>query len=131
MFLNQKYNLGGSEYNFDLFNPEFNGFRQRELAINAVAKAGIEVQYNLLKNMYITPSFQYGKISDRFSPFNKDSNDMYGYGLNLGYESLLAPININVAKNNLVNFWGIYFSIYSNTLPAIRTKCSFHRSAAV
>ena len=36
---------------------------------------------------------------------------MIGYGLNLGYESLLGPININVSKNDLLDIWRVYFSI--------------------
>ncbi len=34
LFLNQKYNLGGSEYNYDIMNPEFNGFRQKRTTYN-------------------------------------------------------------------------------------------------
>lgn len=110
LFLNQKYNLGGSEYNYDVLNPEFNGLRQKELPMNSVAKAGISLQYRIMKKLYITPSFSYGKVSEEFSPFN-DSFEMFGYGLNLGYESLLGPINLNISRNNQLDFSRIYFSI--------------------
>ncbi|KFF22866.1 patatin-like phospholipase family protein [Chryseobacterium sp. JM1] len=110
LFLNQKYNLGGSEYNFSGVNPEFNGFRQKEIPINSIAKLGLDVQYNLYKRFYLTPSFHYGKGGSELSPF-KDSSDIFGYGMNLGYESILGPININVSKNNIINFWRVYFSI--------------------
>lgn len=110
LFLNQKYNLGGSEYNYDVLNPEFNGLRQKELPMNSVAKAGISLQYRIMKKLYITPSFSYGKVSEEFSPFN-DSFEMFGYGVNLGYESLLGPINLNISRNNQLDFSRIYFSI--------------------
>lgn len=109
-FLNQKYNLGGSEYNYDLLNPEFNGLRQKELPMNSVAKAGVSLQYRIMKRLYLTPSFTYGKVSEEFSPFN-DSFDMFGYGVNLGYESLLGPISLNISRNNQLDFSRIYFSI--------------------
>ncbi|WP_284464075.1 patatin-like phospholipase family protein [Chryseobacterium sp.] len=110
LFLNQKYNLGGSEYNSDLLNPEFNGLRQKELPMTSVAKLGLSLQYRIMKKLYLSPSFTYGKVSDEFSPFN-DSYDMFGYGVNLGYESLLGPINLNISRNNQLDFSRIYFSI--------------------
>ncbi|REC44076.1 patatin-like phospholipase family protein [Chryseobacterium pennipullorum] len=110
LFLNQKYNLGGSEYNYDLLNPEFNGLRQKELPVTSVAKAGISLQYRIMKRLYLTPSLNYGKVSERLSPF-KESYNAIGYGANLGYESLLGPISINISRNDLINFWRIYFSI--------------------
>lgn len=110
LFFNQKYNLGGSEYNFSGLNPEFNGFRQKELLINSFAKVGLDVQYKVYKHLYLTPSFHYGRVSDELSSF-KNGDDILGYGLNLGYESILGPININVSKNDAINFWRVYFSI--------------------
>ncbi|HAY3507473.1 patatin-like phospholipase family protein [Elizabethkingia anophelis] len=110
LFLNQKYNLGGSEYNYDIMNPEFNGFRQKELPITSVAKAGLSLQYRIMKKLYLTPSFSYSILSDELSPFKNNIN-MIGYGLNLGYESLLGPININVSKNDFLDIWRVYFSI--------------------
>ncbi|PXW17711.1 NTE family protein [Chryseobacterium sp. CBTAP 102] len=110
LFLNQKYNLGGSEYNYDLLSPEFNGLRQKELPMTSVAKAAISFQYRIMKKLYITPSFSYGKVSEEFSPFN-DSFDMFGYGLNLGYESLIGPIGLNISRNNQLDFSRIYFSV--------------------
>ncbi|WP_228448061.1 MULTISPECIES: BamA/TamA family outer membrane protein [unclassified Chryseobacterium] len=110
LFLNEKYNIGGSEYNNDLMNPEFNGLRQKELPTNSIAKMGVSLQYRVMKRLYIAPSFSYGKISDEFSPFT-DSFNMFGYGVNLGYESLIGPININVSRNNQLDFSRIYFSV--------------------
>lgn len=109
-FLNQKYNLGGSEYNYDLLNPEFNGLRQKELPMNSVAKVGVSLQYRIMKRLYLAPSFTYGKVSEELSPFN-DSFEMFGYGVNLGYESLIGPINLNISRNNQLDFSRIYFSI--------------------
>lgn len=110
LFLNEKYNIGGSEYNNELMNPEFNGLRQKELPTNSIAKMGVSLQYRVMKRLYIAPSFTYGKISDEFSPFT-DSFNMFGYGVNLGYESLIGPININVSRNNQLDFSRIYFSV--------------------
>ncbi|MGE8552471.1 MAG: patatin-like phospholipase family protein [Chryseobacterium jejuense] len=110
LFLNQKYNIGGSEYNYDLLNPEFNGLRQKELPMNSVAKLGMSLQYRIMKRLYLTPSFSYGKVSEELSPFN-DSFAMFGYGVNLGYESLIGPINLNISRNNQLDFSRIYFSI--------------------
>ncbi|MCJ7935818.1 MAG: patatin-like phospholipase family protein [Chryseobacterium sp.] len=110
LFLNQKYNIGGSEYNYDLMNPEFNGLRQKELPMTSVAKAGLSLQYRVMRRLYLMPSFSYGKVSEEFSPFN-DSFDMFGYGLNIGYESLIGPININFSRNNQLDFSRIYLSV--------------------
>ncbi|WP_126650430.1 patatin-like phospholipase family protein [Chryseobacterium aureum] len=110
LFLNQKYNLGGSEYNYDLLSPEFNGLRQKELPMTSVAKAAVAFQYRIMKKLYLTPSFSYGKVSEELSPFNS-SFDMFGYGVNLGYESLIGPINLNISRNNQLDFSRIYFSV--------------------
>ncbi|WP_419869827.1 patatin-like phospholipase family protein [Chryseobacterium sp. CT-SW4] len=110
LFINQRYNLGGSEYNTGGYSPEFNGFRQREILAGSAAKVGIDFQYQLLNNLYITPSIQYASVSDVLSPF-KDSVNILGYGLNLGYESILEPINFNISKNNYTDIWRAYFSI--------------------
>jgi NTE family protein len=110
LFLNQKFNVGGSEYNFNGINPEFEGFRQKELSAASFAKVGIDLQYNIYKNLYLTPSFHYGRESEDLTPF-KNGYDVYGFGLNVGYESILGPININVSKNTYVNTWRVYFSI--------------------
>lgn len=110
LFLNQKFYLGGSEYNFNGNNPEFNGFRQKEAPINSLAKLGIDFQYNIYKKFYLTPSFHYGMGSYYLTPF-KESINICSYGLNLGYQSVLGPININVSKNDVINLWRVYFSI--------------------
>jgi NTE family protein len=110
LFLNQKYNLGGSEYNYDLLSPEFNGLRQKELPMTSVAKAAISLQYRIMKKLYLTPSFSYGKVSEELLPFNNSFN-MFGYGVNLGYESLIGPISLNVSRNNQLDFSRIYFSV--------------------
>ncbi|WP_312509864.1 patatin-like phospholipase family protein [Chryseobacterium culicis] len=110
LFLNQKYNLGGSEYNYDLLSPEFNGLRQKELPMTSVAKAAVAFQYRIMKKLYLTPSFSYGKVSEELSPFNS-SFDMFGYGVNLGYESLIGPINLNISRNSQLDFSRIYFSV--------------------
>ncbi|CAI8883230.1 patatin-like phospholipase family protein [Chryseobacterium sp. IT-36CA2] len=110
LFLNQKYDLGGSEYNDDMLSPEFNGLRQKELPVTSVAKAALSFQYRIMKKLYLTPSVSYGKVSDEFSPFNQ-SLDIFGYGLNLGYESAIGPISFNISRNNVLDFSRIYFSV--------------------
>ena len=85
-------------------NPEFNGFRQKELPITSVAKAGLSLQYRIMKNYTLHLLFSYSILSDELSPFKNNIN-MIGYGLNLGYESLLGPININVSKNDFLDIW--------------------------
>lgn len=110
LFLNQKYNLGGSEYNYDMLSPEFNGLRQKELPVTSVAKAAISLQYRIMKKLYLTPSVSYGKVSNEFSPFN-ESSDIFGYGVNLGYESVIGPISLNISRNNVLDFSRIYFSV--------------------
>ncbi|PRB00886.1 patatin [Chryseobacterium sp. MYb7] len=110
LFLNQKYNLGGSEYNGDMLNPEFNGLRQKEIPVTSVAKAAISFQYRIMKKLYLTPSVSYGKVSDELSPFNQ-SVDIFGYGVNLGYESVIGPISLNISRNDVLDFSRIYFSV--------------------
>lgn len=78
--------------------------------MTSVAKAGISFQYRIMKRLYLTPSFSYGKVSEEYSPFD-NSFDMFGYGVNLGYESLLGPISLNISRNNQLDFSRIYFSI--------------------
>jgi NTE family protein len=78
--------------------------------MTSVAKTAISLQYRIMKKLYLTPSFSYGKVSEELSPFN-ESFDMFGYGVNLGYESLIGPISINVSRNSQLDFSRIYFSV--------------------
>ncbi|SIQ93477.1 NTE family protein [Chryseobacterium sp. RU37D] len=110
LFLNQKYNLGGSESNTEGINPGFNGFRQKEIPLNSITKVGLDIQYKIINNLYFIPSLQYAIASDYLSPF-KESIAVLGYGLGLGYHSIVGPININVSKNDALNIWRAYFSI--------------------
>ena len=90
-----KYQSDYIDAGFDLFAPE---------------DSPVSLQYRIMKKLYLTPSFNYGAFSDRLSPFN-DNVNIIGYGLNLGYESILGPINVNVSKNDFLNLWRVYFSI--------------------
>ncbi len=67
-------------------------------------------QYRIMKRLYLTPSLQYSVVSDDLSPFKNNFN-ILGYGANLGYESLLGPISMNISRNDFLNFWRIYFSV--------------------
>jgi NTE family protein len=78
--------------------------------MTSVAKLGLALQYRIMKRLYLTPSLSYGKVSEEYSPFN-DSFNMFGYGVNLGYESLIGPISLNISRNNQLDFSRIYFTI--------------------
>ncbi|WP_234110976.1 patatin-like phospholipase family protein [Chryseobacterium sp. R2A-55] len=112
IFLNQKFYTGGSEFNDDGMNPEFEGFKQKELPVNSIAKLGFAAQYNPFGKFYLTPSLSYGRISAELSGFDEgNSQNVFGYGINLGYFSVVGPLNFSVSKNNLIDIWRYYFSI--------------------
>ncbi len=110
LFFDQKFNIGGSEYDFNGVSPTFNGFRQKELPASSFFKLGFDLQYNFYRKFYVTPSFHYGSGSNELNPF-VENDILYGYGAGFGYESVLGPINLYISKNNFIDFWRIYFSI--------------------
>lgn len=113
LFLNQKFYVGGSEFNNDGMNPEFEGFRQKELPINSLYKAGFAVQYNPFGEFYVTPSMSFSQISANLTSFKDDdfAQKVFGYGINFGYNSMAGPINFSVSRNDFLNLWRFYFSI--------------------
>jgi len=76
-----------------------------------VAGAGINIQYNLWKNNYVTLCFRAASTSwDFYKLFEKNSG-IYGLGLTFGNNSIIGPIEITFMGSNLHKDLFTYFNI--------------------
>ncbi len=106
------FRLGGElQRPRDIHFP-FIGLREAELSVPQVITIGARLQWNPLKNVYLSPTVDMlaaGYDSEKFwkglpdFDFAKVSTDgafyQVGYGVNLGYMSMIGPINV-AAHNN-------------------------------
>ena len=109
LFLSQKFNLGGFA-NVGLDDqPIFSGLRYREYPVNNLAALYLGVQYTPIKNLYITPHFSVGM--DIQGPNMRDSNLLYGAGIDLDYNSLIGPIKLSFSRSNVLRASRFFFSL--------------------
>lgn len=100
--------VGGNYFNNQL---PFVGFRYRELGTtralendnsffrNNAAAIGLDVQYNLQRNTYITALINVGNIAKRPSGFFTDPEWLVGYGVKVGFLSIAGPIELTIHRN--------------------------------
>lgn len=109
LFLSQKFNLGGFA-NVGLDDqPIFSGLRYREYPVNNLAALYLGVQYTPIKNLYITPHFSVGM--DIQGPNMRDSDLLYGAGIDLDYNSLIGPIKLSFSRSNVLRASRFFFSL--------------------
>lgn len=109
LFLSQKFNLGGFA-NLGMDNQTiFSGLRYREYPVNNLAALYLGVQYTPLKDLYITPHVSVGM--DILGPNVRDSDLLYGAGIDLDYDSLIGPIKLSFTRSNVLRTSRFFFSL--------------------
>ena len=103
--------LGGlNQFNRKGLLP-FAGLEFMQVTNRNIAACGLNIQYNIWKNNYITLRFNAGSASwDVFELFQKNSG-IYGLGLTFGNNSIIGPIEITLMGSNMHRDLFTYFNI--------------------
>ncbi len=95
---------------YDSFIP-FTGLHFIEETTKQIVGGNIGWQFNFLPDLYLTFKSDVGFIADTFDELADYPKVIAGFGLSLGYESIIGPIEISIMKNNLhksiTNFFNI------------------------
>ena len=108
----------------------FIGLQKGEIVFSQYLLLGIHARYHLMKRFYITPSINVGKFADNYKVlfsnlaewnFKKDiyepidiqaikPTNIMGYGLNIGYQSKVGPVNLLLHSNTFTHSLYLFFS---------------------
>ena len=109
LFLSQKFHLGGFA-NLGVDNQTiFSGLRYREYPVNNLAALYLGIQYTPIKSLYITPHVSVGV--DIQAPNVRNSDLLYGAGIDLDYDSLIGPIKLSFSRSNVLRASRFFFSL--------------------
>ena len=95
----QRFVVGGFENRQSYNNPQFWGLKQEEFQLDKTFITSLNLQYNVFNKIYLTPGFC---ISQDYT---------YGYGLDVGYMSIIGPIKFNISRSSILNTTRAYFSL--------------------
>ncbi|MBD1362635.1 patatin-like phospholipase family protein [Mucilaginibacter sp. ZT4R22] len=105
-YLNNYFKLGGVEQLLTSPTINFPGLKQSELPVRSLSVLNIAAQFSPVKRFYVTPTFSYGAEGNGYNVtanlFNRKSN-FKGYGLHLGYMSIIGPVDLAVDKAEVYN----------------------------
>jgi len=91
-------------------NETFVGLNQFEEVGNYYKVAFLGLRCEPVAKRCIIPRFNVGKVSDDWAEFKKISHPLYGYGLTLGAETFLGPLEVT-ASNSRRHAFLVYFSV--------------------
>ena len=126
----ETFYVGGTDISERDNTLAFIGLRKAEIEFSQYLRLGISGQYHLAKHFYLSPSVNIGRFSDNYKTLfsnifdwdlRKDNSDpialqaltpthILGYGLNLGYQSKIGPVNLLVHSNTFTHSWYVFFS---------------------
>ncbi|WP_250432461.1 patatin-like phospholipase family protein [Hanstruepera flava] len=120
-----QYYLGGFLPHNRRDSYRFNGLRDSELIVTQFIMARAAAQIQILRNIYATPYLNMGSVGfgdadaylkELFSPDGKwiDTNTtsfLFSAGTTLSYDSLLGPVNFDIAYLNNENMFNLFFSV--------------------
>ena len=105
--------VGGS-YKF-ISNPlgvfQFNGLNFMQKSNPAALVAGLDFQYELFNNQYITLNGNAGTTASSIEKLISTKDLLGGYGISYGVETPLGPVEIGVYKSTNYNNWQGYINI--------------------
>ncbi|RWY48377.1 patatin-like phospholipase family protein [Mucilaginibacter gilvus] len=117
-YLNNNFGLGGTDQRDLYSNQGFIGLRQGELPFRGLTAFNFSAQYNPIKNIYFIPMLSYAAESNGYNTVAnlfKKGHDNIGYGLHLGYMSVIGPVDFVISKSTIVNEislpWRAYLSL--------------------
>ncbi len=118
----ENFYLGGSDWRMRSNTIPFTGLRRNEAFIRQYILAGMGVQWQFSKSAFLIPSINIGVLGYDFGEFVKSitkfevnrnnvqdenalivstgSEFLFGYGLTLGFKTILGPILLNLSTVN-------------------------------
>lgn len=101
LYANTSFRLGGEDLRYDIGQLNFMGMQRGELFVNNYTSFGLSLQYNPISKIYLSPQVNVILANEGLSPFGKreDDSKLIGYGVNLGYMSIIGPINFSMSKS--------------------------------
>ncbi|WP_255572932.1 patatin-like phospholipase family protein [Hanstruepera marina] len=120
-----QYYLGGFLSQNRRDSHRFNGLRDSELIVTQFITARVAAQIQLLRNIYATPYLNLGSVGfgdaddylkELFSPDGdwidtSTTSFLFSGGTTLSYDSLLGPVNFDIAYLNNENMLNLFFSV--------------------
>ena len=79
----------------------FTGLDFTDRIIDHLAVNKIAWQWNFYKSLYSTIHFDYGFMSDTYDSWFEPSSLVLGYGLSLGVDSMIGPIEVSFMGSNI------------------------------
>lgn len=94
--------LGGQTYNnyYDTFIP-FTGLRFIEKSGLSTFVTKFAWQYNVYGNFYLTAKWDLGIMDDNFEKMLNEASLISGFGLSVGYNSFIGPVEVSFMGTNL------------------------------
>ena len=123
--LGAKYFIGGNELNPRRDNFMFMGLNQSELSVTQFTKINLGLQYNFKPKLYVIPHLDVALVGfDTLNNFVSNIGNatgnwreynnvglLFSSGVNLGYNSILGPVNFDVSWVNDINDVRISFGV--------------------
>ncbi|GGG52799.1 patatin-like phospholipase family protein [Bizionia arctica] len=120
-----KYTLGGSLTSPVQNEYAFQGLNTTDLIVTQFIKASVGAQINPLKNIYVTPYLNLASVGfDDFGEYLEDfyapkgnwintteTSLLFSGGTSFSYNSILGPVNFDVAYINDINKLKFFFSV--------------------
>ncbi|QNK63007.1 patatin-like phospholipase family protein [Pedobacter sp. PAMC26386] len=102
VYLNNRFQVGGTDDRQNPAQPGFIGLRKGELAGVNISAFNLSVQYNFIDKLYLAPQVSIVSNNANANPFQGISSDQlaWGYGVKIGYLSIIGPINFSLGKTS-------------------------------
>jgi len=107
---NHWFYLGGI-YTYNREYLPFPGLRFMEVSGMKAVVASAGLQFEPLSNIFIILRGNAGKAADVFRDLFSKKDMLYGYGLTLGYNSLIGPIELSLMRGGVKNKFIFYVNI--------------------
>ncbi|WP_185967831.1 patatin-like phospholipase family protein [Formosa sediminum] len=119
------YYIGGNIRRTRRDNYKFYGLLEDELPVTQFMGANIAVQYECIKNLYVTPHFNIASVGfDDFSDFSKnafsptgewkdnlETSNLVSLGTTFSYNSILGPIDLDLSWVNSTEKFRLSFAL--------------------
>lgn len=102
--LHPSYNyILGAQNAYDKNIFPFSGIHFMKVSAQSLLVLAVELRYEVLKNKYITLVGNFESADNNFLPLFDLGNFHNGYGLRLGLNTYLGPVELEFSKSDLVN----------------------------
>ena len=88
----------------------FIGINNAAIRRDNIVIARTDLRYRFFRNNFITATVNYAHDFDSFSTF-ENGLDIWGWGLEYAYNSIVGPLRANVHYSTLTRKVGVYFSV--------------------